>query len=148
MPMLTTLRIGSPVWPRHSPPRTRSQNADIRSRTSWTSLDHVGAVDDERALARHPQRDVEHRAVLGDVDALAAEHRLAPLGEPAFLGQRDQQPDRLVGDPVLGVVEPKAGGLGDETLAALGVGGEELAQVAVGDLGVVALQRPPAVALA
>ena len=37
MPMLTTARIGSPVWPRQSPLRTRSQKADIRSSTSWTS---------------------------------------------------------------------------------------------------------------
>ena len=38
MPMLTTLRIGLPVWPVHSPPRTRSAKAPIRSSTSWTSL--------------------------------------------------------------------------------------------------------------
>ena len=54
-------------------------------------LDDVDAVDDQRALARHPQRDVQHRAVLGDVDVLAAEHRLAALGEPALLGERDEQ---------------------------------------------------------
>ena len=35
--MLTTLRIGLPVWPFQSPDRTRSANADIRSRTSCTS---------------------------------------------------------------------------------------------------------------
>ena len=37
MPMLITLRMGLPVWPFHSPPRTRSANAPIRSRTSCTS---------------------------------------------------------------------------------------------------------------
>ena len=36
MPMLTTFRIGRPVWPVHSPDRTRSANADMRSSTSWT----------------------------------------------------------------------------------------------------------------
>ena len=36
--MLTTFRIGLPVCPFHSPERTRSQKAPIRSRTSWTSL--------------------------------------------------------------------------------------------------------------
>ena len=46
--------------------------------------DDVDAVDDQRALARHPQGDVEDRAVLGDVDPLAAEHRLASLGEAAL----------------------------------------------------------------
>ena len=37
MPMLTTLRIGLPVWPFHSPERTRSAKAPMRSSTSWTS---------------------------------------------------------------------------------------------------------------
>ena len=38
MPMLTTLRIGRPVWPFHSPERIRSENAAIRSSTSCTCL--------------------------------------------------------------------------------------------------------------
>ena len=37
MPMFTTVRIGLPVCPTHSPDRTRSENAAIRSRTAWTS---------------------------------------------------------------------------------------------------------------
>ncbi len=36
MPMLTTLRIGLPVWPFHWPERTRSAKARIRPSTSWT----------------------------------------------------------------------------------------------------------------
>ncbi len=36
--MLTTLRIGLPVCPFHSPDRTRSANDPIRPRTSWTCL--------------------------------------------------------------------------------------------------------------
>ena len=38
MPTLTTLRIGLPVCPVHSPDRTRSAKALIRCRTSWTSF--------------------------------------------------------------------------------------------------------------
>ena len=38
MPTLTTLRIGLPVCPVHSPERTRSQKSPIRSSVSWTSL--------------------------------------------------------------------------------------------------------------
>ncbi len=37
IPMLTTLRIGFPVCPFHSPARTRSANTVMRSSTSWTS---------------------------------------------------------------------------------------------------------------
>ena len=45
MPMLTTLRIGLPVWPRHSPARTVSANSAIRSSTSCTAGHDVDAVD-------------------------------------------------------------------------------------------------------
>ena len=38
MPMFTTFLMGLPVWPFQSPDRTRSQNALMRSSTSWTSL--------------------------------------------------------------------------------------------------------------
>ncbi len=36
MPTFTTLRIGLPVWPFHSPERMRSENAAIRSSVSCT----------------------------------------------------------------------------------------------------------------
>ncbi len=109
-------------------------------------LDDVDAVDDQRALARHPQRHVQHGAVLGDVDVLAGEHRFAARLDAALAGQLAEQDQRLVSYTVLGEVEVEAGAVGDEALAAFGVGGEELAQVGVGDLGVVALQRRPGLA--
>ena len=61
----------------------------------------VLAVDDERALPRHPQGDVEDGAVLGDVDVLAAEHRVAPLLDPTLARERGEQPKRLRRHPVL-----------------------------------------------
>ena len=54
-------------------------------------LDDVDPVDDERALARHPQRHVEHGAVLGDVDVLAGEHRVATLLDAALARQLAEQ---------------------------------------------------------
>ncbi len=39
--------------------------------------DDVTAVDDERAIAREAQGDVEGGAILGRIDVLAAEHRVA-----------------------------------------------------------------------
>ena len=86
MPMLTTLRIGLPVCPVHSPARTRSAKPLIRSQDLVDLLDDVDAVDDQRAVARHPQRHVQDRAVLGDVDLLAGEHRVAALGAPRAPG--------------------------------------------------------------
>ncbi len=109
--------------------------------------DHVLPVDDERRSLRHAQRDVEHGAVLGDVDAIAAEHRGGPLGEPGFLSQLEQEPDRLVRDAVLRVVEVQAGACGGEALAPGRVLREEVAQVEVADLGVVGLERLPGRAL-
>jgi hypothetical protein len=97
-------------------------------------FDHVDAVDDQRAPARHAQRHVQDGAILGDVDVLAGEHRFAALLHPALLGQLPEQQQRLVADPVLGEVEVEAGAVGDQPLAALGVGGEEIAQVLALDL--------------
>ncbi len=79
---------------------------------------------------------------------LAAEHRLAALGEPALLGERDQERDGLVGDPVLRVVEVEAGRLGGQPGAAVRVVGEQFAQVTPGELAVVGLEPPPALAFA
>jgi hypothetical protein len=106
-------------------------------------LDHIGAVNDQVFAGRHAQRHVQHGAVLGDVDVLAAEHGVAALGHAGLLGQRDEQPHRLVGDPVLGVVEVEPGRLRGQPLAAARVPGEQLAQVLPGDLLVVPLERLP-----
>jgi hypothetical protein len=108
--------------------------------------DHVVTVDHDRG-ARGPQRDVEHRALLGDVDLLAAEHRIPPLGHAGVVGHRDQQAQGLVGHAVLGVVEEQAGALGGHPLAALAWLGEQRAQVEILDLRVVRQQRLPGRAL-
>ena len=111
-------------------------------------LDDVDAVDDQRAAARHPQRDVEHGPVLGDVDVLAGEHRIAPFLDAALGGEVAEQQQRLVVDPVLGEVEVEAGAVGDEALAPRRVALEQLPQMAAGQLGVMAIQRRPGLGLA
>ena len=129
MPMLTTLRIGLPVEPR---PLARAHRVGERRHPVEHLVhlgDHVDAVDDERAASRHPQRDVEHRAVLGDVDLLPGEHRVAPLRDARLFRERDEQPQRLVGDAVLRVVEEEARRLDGEPLGAAGIVGEELAEM-------------------
>ena len=75
MPMLTTLRMRFPVWPGQRPSRTASANAAMRSSTRVHLGDDVDAVDHEALALRRAQRDVQHRALLGDVDVVAAEHR-------------------------------------------------------------------------
>jgi hypothetical protein len=86
---------------------------------------------------------VQHSAVLGHVDVLAAEHGVPALGHARLLGQRHEQPHRLVGDPVLGVVQVEPGRLGGQSFAPARVPGEQLAQVPPGDLVVVPLERLP-----
>ena len=98
MPMFTMLRIGLPVWPSHEP---RADPVGER-RHPVEHLVHVGhdvvAVDVDALALRRPQRDVEHGPVLGDVDVLAAEHGVDAVAQAAVLGQRDEEPQRLVGD--------------------------------------------------
>ena len=50
----------------------------------------VDLVDGDPLVGRRAQRDVQHGAVLGDVDLLAAEHRLDAVAQPGLLGQLDQ----------------------------------------------------------
>ena len=38
---------------------------------------HVHTVDDELAIRRHTKRDVEDGSVLGGVDSITVEHRIA-----------------------------------------------------------------------
>ena len=71
---------------------------------------------------------MEHRAVLGDVDAVSAEHRLRALGEAGLLGQLHQEPQSLVGDPVLRVVEVETGSLDTEARTSCRILREEVAQ--------------------
>ena len=87
MPMLTMLRIGLPVWPIHRP------RADL-VRELGHPVEHLVHRRARRrrrrpgSLApRRPQRDVQHGAVLGDVDLLAGEHRVDALAQAGLLGQ-------------------------------------------------------------
>ena len=81
--------------------------------------------------------------MLGDVDRLAREHRVGALAQAGVVGELDQQPDRLVGHPVLGVVEEQSLGLGDHPLAAIGIGGEQVLEMLLADLGVMGDQGIP-----
>ena len=86
---------------------------------------------------------MQHRAILRDIDRVAAKHRLDALAQSGLLGELDQQPQRLVGDAVLGVVEIDPGALDREALPALGIIREELPQMQALSPLVVLLQRFP-----
>ena len=57
------------------------------------------------------------------------EHRVDPGPQSGFLSQLDQELQSLVDDAVFRVIEVKAGGLYGETLAALSIVREELAEM-------------------
>ncbi len=105
--------------------------------------DHVDAVDDQPVIARHAQGDVQHRAVLGDVDVLAGHHPV-----PAFLDVRrarhvEQERQGVGGDALLRVVEEEPDRFERLALGALRIVAEEVAQGQVADRLVVGLERGP-----
>ena len=105
--------------------------------------DDVLPVDLDHRVFRRTQRDVQHRPVLADVDPVAPEHRVDPLAQAGAFGDRDEQPDGLVGEAVLRIVEVDARGLHGHTRAALGIVGEQVAEVDVAHRLVVLDERPP-----
>ena len=85
MPMLTTSVKGFCALPTIAPPRTPSANASMRSRSLMTVLLDLGAAD--AGARRLAQRHVQHRAILGGVDLLAAPHRIDALAQPDGVGE-------------------------------------------------------------
>ena len=143
MPIFTTLRMRLPVRPTKAPLRTRAAKSAIASSTLWTSgttsTPSTSIVSPRGARKRH----VQHGAAFRGVDLLAGEHRVAPLRHAALFGEPQQQPQRLVGDAVLRVVEEQARALGRKALRPARVVGEQLAQMHILDLRMMRGERPP-----
>ncbi len=143
MPMLTTARIRSPVWPVHSPERTASVNSPMRSSTACTS---VGTSCPSTASASsRGARSAVCSTARSSLVLMWAPENIASMrsGRCARARQRRQQRQRVAGDAVLGVVEDELGAGRGERLGALRIAVEELAQVQVTDRTVVLGQRRP-----
>ena len=95
----------------------------------------VAAVDADDFPAGGPQGDVEDRPLLGGVDFFAPEHRRDASGQPALLGQPDQQLQGLRGEALLGKVAVETGRLDGQAFGPPRVVGKELAQMQVPDCG-------------
>ena len=98
---------------------------------------HILAVDREGRITRQSQRGVQNRSVLGGIDVLAGEHRVAARFQVCRTGQVDQQCQGLAVHPVLAVVDIEVADRESQFAAAVGIVGEELPQVLVCDLVVV-----------
>ncbi|MGX1514624.1 hypothetical protein RKD44_005912 [Streptomyces collinus] len=105
--------------------------------------DDVLAVDLDHRVPRRPQRGVQHRTVLGDVDPLTAEHGVAQPEHVGGGGKLLQQGQRLVGDQVLRVVDVQVSHAERPAGAALRVRGEQLAQPHLAEPLAVLGQRGP-----
>ena len=89
--------------------------------------DHVLAVDvDDRSLGS-AEGDVQNGAILGDVDLVAAEHRIDPAAQVRLGGESEEQLHGFVDDAVLRVIGEEADGFESEPFAASGILGEEFA---------------------
>ena len=104
------------------------------------SNDGISYLDMAAAVA---QGRVQDRAALGAVDVRAGEHLVAPAGDVGLLGEREQEPHRLVGGAVLRVVDEQAARALRHAREALGVAREQLAQVNRRDRGLVIAKRLP-----
>src|SRR5262245_48087364 len=65
----------------------------------------VLAIDKDGCSSWRTQSDVQHSAVLGDVDPVAAEHRVDALAQTGLVGQFSEQPHCFFRDAVLRVVK-------------------------------------------
>ncbi len=108
---------------------------------------HVLAVQPDGCASRRPQGDVQHGPLLGDVDFVAAKHRVDAPAQVRLLCQLHQQLEGLLGDSVLRVVEVDAGCFDGQTLAPRRVRREEVPQVQARNLPVVSFQGSPGRAL-
>ena len=89
----------------------------------------VFAVDHDRCPSWRAQGNVQHGAVLGDVDLVTAEHRVDSGPQIALLSQLNEQPQCFVCNAVLRVVQKKTVCLRRQPFAALRIVGEELSQM-------------------
>ena len=65
------------------------------------------------------------------VGLVAAKHSLSALAQAARVGKVQQQPQRLIGDAVFGIVQIQAHCITGQAFAALRIIGKQLAQMGV-----------------
>ena len=103
----------------------------------------IHAVHDDGGPFWCAQGDVQHRAILRDVDLLSPEHGVDTRAQPGFFSQLHQEAQGLVGDPVFRVIEVNPRRFQRQSLAALRILRKKRAQVYVPDLLVVGFEGLP-----
>src|SRR5216683_4286854 len=108
---------------------------------------HVLTIDEDCFLLWGAQSHMEDRAILRNVNLVPQKHSLDAFAQARILSQCQEQPQRLIRDAVLRVVQVDASGFEREALAAPRVISEERSEVKVPNLLVMFLERLPARAL-
>ena len=131
MPILMTLRMRLPVWPRQAPERMRVENSAIASSTWCTS--GTTSWPSTRMRASFGARSATCSTARCSVILIFSPLNIASRrsATPRSCRELQQQPHRLVGDAVLRIVEIKPGAFGRQAFAAARVLREELAQMHV-----------------
>src|SRR5207253_2671665 len=93
---------------------------------------------------RHvPQRHVQHGAIFGDIDLRPRKHPLDPSLEPSLPRQREQQSERLLGDPIFREIEQNVLESRRKLLKALGILSEQIPHVRLADFVLVCRKGLP-----
>ena len=90
---------------------------------------------------------MQDRSLFRDVDLVTPEHGVDPSAQAGLLRELQQEPQGVVGDAILGVVEVQACGFRRQAFAACGIVREERAEMHVPDSVIMALERMPGWAL-
>ena len=90
---------------------------------------HIRAVDDEGVASRPAQGGMQHRPVLGHIDALPRIHRVAARGQAHLFGEIQERPEDLVIDEVLGQIDMQVRAGARITLRPVRIGRERSAQI-------------------
>ena len=94
----------------------------------------VLAVHSNGRPFRSTQRDVKDRAVLSDIDLVAAEHGVDLVPQTAFVGQLQKKRNCLVGDAVFRIIQIEPGAFHNKAFAALVVLSKELSKMQITNL--------------
>jgi hypothetical protein len=101
---------------------------------------HVLAVHNNGLPSWGAQGNVQDGPLLGDVDLLPPEHRIDSGPQTGFLGQLQEERERLGSDAALRVVEIDADGFDGHALAAFGIVGKERTEMQLPELLVMGLE--------
>src|SRR5580704_9784727 len=103
----------------------------------------VHSVNDDRCSPGSAQSHVKDGAILRDIDLVPAKHGIDSSSKAGFLGQLDEELQRIVRDPILRIIQEKPRSFHRQPLAALRVLCKELTEMHFFDFRMMRLERFP-----